>query len=199
MMNELDVILIFIILVGIAVGLLRGVIRVIIGTIGIYFTVVITGYAYGPIGDTLSGALGRLGLAISTTGAHTFAYIVLVIALTVAVELISRATFEETRIRVTPALDRVLGGLFGVFYGALWASLFLVPGQYNAAQYGGAWASAVNGSRLVPTLNRVFRTAVLDVVRILFIDGVPRLFLNSVSRRVSGLFRTLASLGHFPL
>ena len=194
MVNELDYILIFIILVGVGIGLRRGLVRVLISTVGIYFTVIVAGYAYEPMGDTLSGALSRLGINVSTTAAHNFSYLVVVIAMTVAVELVSRSTFEETHIRVLWRLDNLLGGIAGVFYGALWASLFLVPPQYGLAQTAGAWSTAVFQSELVPTLNRVFRDAVLDVVGIFFVGGTPELYLNPVSQRVAGLFLKLASL-----
>src|SRR3990170_736118 len=134
MVNELDYILVFIILLGVGIGLRRGLIRIVVSTIGIYFTVLVAGYAYEPIGDTLADGLARLGIPMETVGTHNFTYIVVVIAMTVVVELVSRSTFEVTRLRYLPSLDKLLGGIAGVFYGALWASLFLVPGQYSVAR-----------------------------------------------------------------
>jgi uncharacterized membrane protein required for colicin V production len=186
--NELDLILIFIVLVGVGIGLRRGLVRVLISTIGIYLTVIVTGYAYEPMGDTLSGSLGELGIKVGKVEAHNFCFLLVVVAMTVAVELISRSTFEETRIRTLWRLDNVLGGLAGVFYGALWASLFLVPVQYSVAETAGAWSRAVSGSTLVPTLNRVFVNGVLDLVSIFFLDGTPELYLNRISQRVTDLF-----------
>jgi uncharacterized membrane protein required for colicin V production len=191
MVNELDIILIFIVLLGVAIGLRRGLIRVLIGILGIYVTIVVVGYSYRAIGDTLSGGLGELGIRLSSVATRNIAYVVLIILMTVVVELSSRSSFKDTRIHSLVALDSLLGGLIGIFYGALWASLFLVPSQYSVALVGGVWSGALRGSTLVPILNRTFNVAVLDVVRILFINGVPPLYRNSVSARVAALFSSL--------
>ena len=171
-MNELDYIIVFIVLLGVGIGLRRGLIRVLISIVGIYATVLVAGYFYKPVGNTISGAFDRVGIDIGLTGAHNFSYFVAVLAMTLIVELVSRSTFEGTRLRSFRTLDTLLGAVVGVFYGALWASLFLVPGQYS-----GAWITAVNQSALVPTLNGVFRDAVLDVVGIFFLNGTPGLFI----------------------
>ena len=190
-MNQLDIILLFIIVVSVATGLRRGLIRVLISVLGIYVTVVFVGYAHRPMGDTVAGGLAEVGIHLSAVAARNLAFVVLVIAMTVVVELVSRSTFADTRIRSLAALDGLLGGLVGVFYGALWASLFLVPSQYSVALIGGVWSGALSDSTLVPILNRTFNVAVLDVVRILFINGVPQLYRNSVSARVAALFSGL--------
>ena len=54
-MNQLDIILLFIIVVSVATGLRRGLIRVLISVLGIYVTVVFVGYAHRPMGDTVAG------------------------------------------------------------------------------------------------------------------------------------------------
>lgn len=192
-MNELDFILVFIVLVGAGVGLRRGLVRVFISIIGIHFTVLVAGYGYERIGDTVHRAANRIGVDLGLTAAQNLTYIVIVIAATVTVELVSRATFEETRLRPLRDLDNLLGGLVGVLYGALWAALFLVPSQYGIAQGSRAWSTAVNGSKLVPTLNNVFKVIVLNPVSILFIDGIPELYLNRVTQKASYLLFHLAS------
>jgi hypothetical protein len=133
---------------------------------------------------------------VGNVGAHNFSYLVVVIAMTVVVELISKNTFEATSLRVAPSLDKLLGAGVGVLYGALWASLFMVPWQYNVAETGGAWTTAVLESNLVPTLNNIFVNGVLDIAGIFFVDGTPKLFLNPISSRVSSLFLELASMGY---
>ena len=45
-MNELDYLLLIIVVVGAAIGLRRGLIRVLISTVGIYLAVIVAGYAY---------------------------------------------------------------------------------------------------------------------------------------------------------
>lgn len=198
-MNELDIILVFILLVGVGVGFRRGLVRVFISTVGIYFTVVVAGYVYEPVGDTLSGGLDRLGIGVGLIGAHNFSYVVAVIAMTIIVELVSRSTFEQTRIGAVGRLDNVLGALFGIFYGALWASLFLVPGQYSVAESNSSWRAGITQSELMPVFNNVFQNTVLDIVGFLFIDGAPTLFVNPISRKVSSLIPMLSSLSGFML
>lgn len=190
-MNELDFVLLFVILLGAFIGWRRGSIRVLISILGIYATVLVAGYAYDPMGWTMADASG-LGLTMM----HNLSYLIVLVAMTVVVEIVSRVVFEDTRLAAMPKLDKLLGGIIGGLYGALWASLFLVPVQYGIARTGGAWTTAVYGSELVPTLNRIFRSAVLDILRILFINGIPGLYLNRVSLRVSQLFLGPASFRH---
>lgn len=191
-MNELDYILIFIILIGVAIGLRRCFVRVLISIIGIYITVIVAGYAYQPMGDTVTGAAARVGIELGSTEAHNFIFLVVVIAMTVTVEWVSRLTFEETHIPTLRGIDNLLGGVVGIYYGVLWASLFLVPAQYSVARTGGTWTTAVVQSNLVPTMNQVFQGAVLNIVSIFFIDGTPELYLNPISERVVLLWLNLA-------
>jgi uncharacterized membrane protein required for colicin V production len=186
-MNELDIILLAIILVGIIVGWRRGLVRVLISIVGLYITVVILGYISRPLGDLLSVGFGRLGIGLGTIGMRNFVYFVALIGITIVVEVASRNSFEATRIRSIGVLDNVLGALVGVFYGMLWASLLLAPVQYSVAREVSPWTTAVSGSALVPTLNRVFQTAVMGVVSIFFFGNVPEILRNSVSQRVAYL------------
>jgi hypothetical protein len=77
--------------------------------------------------------------------------------------------------------------------------LFLVPIQYSAAQTGGAWVTATRDSQLVPTMNSLFKRSVLDLVGFLFLDGVPLIYLNPVSRRVAILFWEPVRMSIVPL
>jgi uncharacterized membrane protein required for colicin V production len=192
--NELDYLLIFIVLIGVAVGLRRSFIRVLISIVGMYVTVVVAGYAYQPMGNTLTGAMARVGIEVGSIEAHNFMFLAVVIAMTVAVEVVSRATFEETRIPSLRVVDNLLGGLVGVYYGALWASFFLVPAQYSVARTVGSWTTAIVQSNLAPTLNQVFQGAVLDIVGIFFIDGIPELYHNPFAESEAYLFMNLASV-----
>ena len=114
-------------------------------------------------------------------------------AMTVVVELLSRNTFVETRIQSMGVLDSVFGGLLGIIYGMLWASLFLVPSQYSVARAGDTWSTALYGSTLAPVLNNLFQHAVLDIVSIFFTDGIPELYRNRVTQRLSYLLFDLVS------
>jgi len=187
MVNQLDYLLISMILAGVAVGLRRGLIRILISIVGIYFAVVVAGYAYAPIGEILSRGLNRLSINLGVLPAHNLIWVMFVIAMMVLAEVLSRYTFEETRIHSLQVLDNLLGGIAGAFYGALLAALFLVPSQYGVARGGGTWTTALFESQLVPTLNRMFRDVVLDVVSILFVNGVPEIYLNSITRTLSHL------------
>ncbi len=192
-MNELDYILIFIILLCVFIGWRRGLVRVLISIVGIYVTVIVVGYLYEPLGGIISRAANRIGIGLGTTQAEILTYIAVVIAMTVLLELVSRNTFEETRIQSIGILDSILAIIVAIFYGALWAALFLVPSQYSVAETGDTWSTALFQSTLVPRLNQVFQNVVLDVVSIFFTDGVPALYRNQVTAQLSHLFMNLAS------
>ena len=174
-MNELDFLLLFVILLGIAVGMRRGLIRVLISIVGIYATVLIAGYLYDPMARTLAD-----GFSMGITMMINFSYLVVIVAMTVVVEVASRSFFEGTRIISLGSLDNLLGGLVGIFYGALWAALLLVPIRFGIASSGGVWTTAVAESTLAPILNDIFRSAVLDVLRVLFINGIPSIYWPSL-------------------
>ena len=183
-MNEMDWILLVIIAAGVFVGLWRGFIRILLSILGIYLTIIVVGYAYRPISMALSG-----GLHLNRTGTDNFTYLVLVIAMTAAVEIISRSAFEVTHVAALSKLDNLLGGLIGIAYGMLWASLFLVPIQYDIFRNPlfSAWRDAVAASQLVPHLNGFFDRAVLNVLDVFFKGGLPVLFRNSVAMRTAWL------------
>jgi uncharacterized membrane protein required for colicin V production len=195
-MNELDFILLFVILLGVVIGLRRGFIRILISIVGIYFTVLIAGYVCNPMARTLSGGLrDAFGAEDTLTTTVSLSYLVVLIAMTVIVEIVSRSTFEETHLPRLRGLDNLLGSLVGIWYGALWASLLLIPIQYGG---GGSWAESIRESMLVPTLNDVFRTSVLDIVSVLFINFSPGLYHWGVPQKELQLFLNLVCLRHFP-
>lgn len=182
-MNELDFLLIFIVLLCVFIGWRRRLVRVCISIVGLYATVIIIGYLYGPLSDTGRRAFNRLGLGMEmgVTQSEILTYLILLVALTVIVELLSRNTFVETHILSIGMLDPILGAVVGIFYGMFWASLFLVPSQFSVAQSGDTWTATLYGSTLVPVMNDFFQRAVLDVVSIFFTRGVPELYRNRVS------------------
>ena len=190
-MHEMDAFLIAFLLVGAAIGLRRGVIRVLLSIVGIYFSLIVIGHGYRPISRALSGAF-----TLNRTLTDNFAYTLLLIAMTVLVEVVSRSTFEETKLRAIGGLDNLLGGLVGLLYGALWASLFLAPIQFDiyATNEASPWTEAVFASELVPRLNNIFQTGVIDIVGIFFNNRIPYLFRNPVSDQLAQAFYHLAWL-----
>jgi uncharacterized membrane protein required for colicin V production len=170
-MNELDYLLLFVILVGVAIGLRRGLMRILISIVGVYPTVLVAGYVYEPVGRIVSEALGLGRVAMDN-----LAYLVAIAAMTAVVELASHMLFESTRLPALGRLDDLFGGFVGGLYGALWASLLLVPIQYGVAWSGGAWTEALYESALLPTLNEIFRNGVLEIVRVLFLNDLPPLY-----------------------
>jgi uncharacterized membrane protein required for colicin V production len=177
-MNGLDFILALVILIGVIIGLRRALLRVLISIVGIYFTVLVAAYVYHPMGWTLSEALNDLNPAFDPgkTAMYNISYLIIVACMTAIVELASASYLEDTHIPVLGRVDHLLGGVAGILYGALWASLLLMPVQYGIARSGGSWTSAVRQSDLVPILNEVFRNGVLEVVRLLLLDGIPPLY-----------------------
>ena len=98
-MNELDFILIIIILMCVFIGWRRRVVRVLLSIVGLYAIVIIIGYLYGPLSDIGRRAFNRLGLGtMGVTQSEILTYLLLLVALTVIVELVSRNTFVETHV-----------------------------------------------------------------------------------------------------
>lgn len=170
-MNALDLILLFVIVVCVAISFRRGLIRVLISILGMYVTVLVAGYLYDTIGWTLSDAFG-----LSLTSMHNFAYLLVVVVVTVVVEILSIAVFEDTRILSLRKLDNLLGGLVGIFYGVLWAAILLVMIKYGVGRTGGTWTDFVLTSTLLPDINNIFDTTVLNIVRPLFLGDFPIIY-----------------------
>jgi uncharacterized membrane protein required for colicin V production len=169
-MNELDFVLLFVILLGVVAGLRRCLVRLLISVVGMYFIILVAGYLYDVIGWTLADAF-NLGL----TGMHNFSYLLVVVIMTFIVELISYKFFEATQLLSLRKLDNLLGGVVGVFYGALWAAIVLILIQYGIVRTGGSLRPFVEQSTLAPNLNAMLDQAVFNILRPLFTDGLPNI------------------------
>ncbi len=170
-MNELDYLLLFVILLGVVAGLQRCLVRLLISVVGMYITILVAGYLYDTIGWTIADAF-NLGL----TGMHNFAYVLVLVIMTVIVEVVSFIAFEETHLPALRKLDNLLGGVVGVFYGALWAAIVLLLIEYGLAGPGSTMRPYIQHSTLAPNLNEMLDQAVFNVLRPLFTGGLPAIY-----------------------
>jgi uncharacterized membrane protein required for colicin V production len=170
-MNELDFVLLFIILLGVVVGWRRCLIRQLISVAGMYPTLLIAGYLYDIMGWTIADAFG-----IGLTSMHNFSFVLVVAIMTFIWELLSYKFFEGTRLPALHKLDNLLGGMVGIFYGALWAATMLILIQYSITRTGGSLETFVQESTLTPDLNSMLDQAVLKVLNPLFTGDLPKMY-----------------------
>lgn len=170
-MNELDYVLLFIILLGVVVGWRRCLVRQLISVAGMYPTLLFAGYLYDIMGWTLADAFG-----IGLTSMHNFSFVLVVVILTFLLELLSYKLFEGTQLPALHKLDNLLGGLVGVFYGALWAATVLILIQYGITRTGGTLETYVRESTLTPDLNSMLDQAVFNILNPLFTGDLPKMY-----------------------
>jgi len=170
-MNELDYVLLFIILLGVVIGLRRCLIRLLISIVGMYLAILVAGYLYDIMGWTLADAFG-----IGLTSMHNFSFVLVVVVMTFILELLSYKFFEGTQLPVLHKLDNLLGGMVGIFYGALWAAIVLILIQYGITRTGGTLEHYVRESTLVPNLNSMLDQAVFNILNPLFTGGLPEMY-----------------------
>ncbi len=168
-MNYLDMLLIFILFVGMIFGAVRGFTRQFFGLLSVWLAIVVDLWLYRPFSNLiLKGAFTGASGAIM----DSFAFIILMIVLAVLLNLVfiftSTSPEERRRKRAKRDLNQMLddaeknrggsiataagGAIMGVIVAAFWLSIILALLQYAsvAGGIGATIADSMKSSQLVP-------------------------------------------------
>ncbi|HEV2618992.1 MAG TPA: CvpA family protein [Acidobacteriaceae bacterium] len=163
--NALDWVLLAVLLFSVAAGFRRGLVRTVLGLAGYVGGFMLASWKYGEVGDWLVGA----GWIKSPATARVVAYLLIVVLVVMAAELVARMVHRTLRAVGLSLINRLLGAGFGLVRGAVAGmALLMIP------------ATFAPGSRLVTTsvLSSYFLAGAHDV-SFLVPEYLQRLILRS--------------------
>jgi membrane protein required for colicin V production len=162
--NGLDWVLVGVLLLSIAAGFRRGLVRTVLGLAGYIGGFMLASWKYVEVGDWITG----YGWIKSPATARVVAYLLIVALVVVAIELIARLVHRTVRAVGLSFFNRMLGAGFGFVRGVIAGmALLMIPMTFAP------------GSRLVTTsvLSPCFFAAAHDVSFL-----VPQ-YLQQLTRR----------------
>jgi len=177
-LNEFDLLVIVIILIGIVYGVFRGAGRQIAGLFSAWLGLIVCLWLYIPFSrKILQGIFGKMGGGGSNVVFDTFSFFMLLIIFSALVQFIilqtTKSPEEKTDASDKTFVDRanqrntmgalnVVGGLVtGLIVTVVWLSIFMAPIQHavSSAGSGGTFVvqlrAAMNTSFLIPLLRQV--------------------------------------------
>ena len=154
----LDVAMLFVIVTFVAVGAMRTIIGGLMTGVALYLATGLAASFYPaltPYSRSLLNVLASVGLANTPPGpvdysALALSFVVLTVVLWLILELLFRASFEETHLSLLGPMDRVGGAVIYLAVGLLVAALL-----FNAVGYGTAARAAHDQASFRPELNRI--------------------------------------------
>jgi uncharacterized membrane protein required for colicin V production len=159
-LRGLDVAMLFVIVSFAAYGTMRTIIRGLMSTVAVYLATGIAASFYPvftPYSRAFLNALGYLGLSTAPAGdvdysALALSFGIFTAVLWVILELLFRASFENTHLALLGPMDRVGGAIVYLVVGIVVATLL-----FNTIGYGVAGRTAHDQASLRPEFNRVLR------------------------------------------
>lgn len=154
----LDVAMLLVVVSFIAYGAMRTIIGGLMTAVALYLATGLAASFYPaltPYSRSFLNVLASVGLANAPAGpvdysALALSFAVLTVFLWVILEVLFRASFEDTHLALLGPMDRVGGAVVYLAVGLLVAALL-----FNAIGYGAAGRPAHDGASLRPELNRV--------------------------------------------
>jgi len=193
MLNYLDFLLIFFLVVGGLWGLLRGGGKLLISLFSLYIGLVISLLLYRPLGNFFRSVLTSMSISGSYALAFVFLLLVSVNAISFLTHFLSTPPEERRRKKkghlqeavtrsgrrfLTGPLNQILGLILGFAAAVVWISLFLAVLQYifrmGLVQQGAFWTQ-LETSALVPWFNQALAW-IYWAVSIWLPGGVPGFF-----------------------
>lgn len=140
--NWLDFILIFMLLVGMAIGYAQGLIRQFIGLAAVYIALVIATQFFVP----LTRFLGSATLNPPNTLTNALSFFAIVLVVIVVLNLLGQDAYRQLRFKLPALIDHLGGLLLGV--GSMWIILTVSISVLQFASNTQAWTNA-EGYRLI--------------------------------------------------
>ncbi len=157
-MNLLDGVVILILVMGLLLGASQRLVRLLMSTLIVCFTLIYTPAVYKTVGNFFASLL----MAPSDKG-DAVGFLLVALLSIIVLELVMRRAFAETFLPSIGVLDQISGALVGVVWAALAASALLIPLTYTGAMSG--------PSQLIPVVQAIFRPFALTVLRLLYPPG----------------------------
>ncbi len=140
--NWMDFILIFMLLLGMAIGYAQGLIRQVIGLMAVYVALVIATQFFVP----LTQAFASVTLNPPNTLTNALSFFTIMLLVMFVLNLIGQDAYRQLKFKLFPLLDHLGGMLLGV--ASMWILLTVIVNVFTFAINTQAWGNA-EGYRLI--------------------------------------------------
>jgi uncharacterized membrane protein required for colicin V production len=117
-LNPFDVFIIIGVLLGAAVGFVRGLVRMALSVAVLYVTTVLGVLLYRPMGEWINNGFG-----VPLTTSLSLSFVLIVILGFVIISAMLRRVYKETELPGIRRIDQLGGLIIGFFVGCLWIGL----------------------------------------------------------------------------
>ena len=165
-MNTLDTVLVVVLVISAALGLYWGVIRQLLSVAGLIAGIVLATRYGGRVADALSSFISN-DMATQVLG-----FLFVLVAVSALASLVATILRRSVGLLFLGWLDHLIGGLLGLFQGALACTVILMVVALAPSE---RFASALTDSRIVPWLARAASFALLPFLPDSFHAAAQRL------------------------
>jgi membrane protein required for colicin V production len=120
-LNPFDVLIVFGLIAGVAMGFIRGLVRMVLSLVVLYIAAVAAMTAYIPAGRWLRIIFG---LPLSISQGLSFVFVLLLVS--AAINVVLRRTYKHTELPGVRHLDQLGGMIVGFFVGVVWIVFAIV-------------------------------------------------------------------------
>jgi uncharacterized membrane protein required for colicin V production len=122
-LNPFDALIAFALLVGIALGFIRGLVRMGLGLLILYVATILAMNFYGPLGGWIRYLTGY---RLVEAGSEVVAFLFILIVLTVGLSFLLKRTYRDTEWPGIRQVDQLGGLVLGFFLTTMWIGLALI-------------------------------------------------------------------------
>jgi membrane protein required for colicin V production len=122
MINPFDILIAIAMIVGVAIGFVRGLLRMLFAVVVIYLATVVAMTFYVPFGRFI----GRILTTMSRTGTEALAFALILILVAVILQFLLSRTYRDTEWPGLRQIDQLGGLIFGFLVTSLWIGLAIV-------------------------------------------------------------------------
>lgn len=164
-LNPFDVLIVIGVLLGAAVGFVRGLVRMALSVAVLYVTTVLGVLLYRPMGNWI-----HEGFGVPLTGSLSLSFVLIVVLGFVIISAMLRRVYKETELPGIRRIDQLGGLIVGFFVGCLWVGLAVLVLNFlltaTAAQASGVPGNAFvyfRQSALIPVFYDFLRIALVTL------------------------------------
>jgi uncharacterized membrane protein required for colicin V production len=117
-LNPFDVFIIVGMLIGAAIGFVRGLVRMALSVAVLYITTVLGVLVYRPMGKWINNGFG-----VPLTASLSFSFVLIVILGFIIISAMLRRVYKDTELPGIRRIDQLGGLIVGFFVGCLWIGL----------------------------------------------------------------------------
>jgi uncharacterized membrane protein required for colicin V production len=160
-LNPFDVFIVIGVLLGAAIGFVRGLVRMALSVAVLYVTTILGVLAYRPMGEWIHNGFG-----VPLTGSLSFSFVLVVVLGFIIISAILRRVYKETELPGIRRIDQLGGLIIGFFVGCLWVGLAVLVLNFLLTATAGASPNVFyyfRQSALIPVFYEFLRIALVTL------------------------------------